>query len=125
MTHAEYAGAILVVDDHHPTRMAVVALLSAAFPSCRVLTADSGEQALALCETAAPHLVVMDISLGSANGIDITRSITQRHPDTRVVMHSSNDQEIYRVASAAAGAAAFVAKSRTSRDLIPAIAALL
>jgi DNA-binding NarL/FixJ family response regulator len=40
-------------------------------------------------------------------------------------MHSSHDMQIYRDGSAAAGAAAFVAKSRTFDDLVPAISALL
>jgi len=41
------------------------------------------------------------------------------------VMHSSHDLAIYHDGAAAAGASAFVPKSRTFSDLVPAIAGLL
>ena len=125
MTHAQHDVLILIVDDHRLTLMALEALLSAAFPACRVLTTDSGERALELCAIQAPDIIVMDIGLGGIDGIEATRRVKLLLPDAQVVMHSGNDAEIYRKASAAAGAAAFVSKRRTISDLIPAISALL
>ena len=115
---------ILIVEDHAPTLMAVQQLVSAAFPGYRILAAESGEQALELCASNSPHLVVMDIALPGIDGIEATRRIRALLPDTSVVMHSSHDMQIDRDGSAAAGAGAFVTKNRTFVDLVPAMAGL-
>ena len=119
------APAILIVEDHPPTLGVVQELLSAAFPACRLLAAGSAEQALELCAQTPPHVVIMDIVLPGMDGIEATRRIKSLLPDTCVVMHSSHDLEMYRKASAAAGASGFVTKYRTFDDLVPAISALL
>ena len=115
----------MVVEDHPPTLAAVQALVSAAFPECRTLAAESGERALELCAEHAPQIVIMDISLPGINGIEATRRVKALLPDTSVLMHSSHDLQVYREGAAAAGASAFVAKNRTFTDLVPAIIGLL
>lgn len=116
---------VLIVEDHPPTLAAVQALVSSAFPRCGLLLAESAERALELCADNAPQVVIMDVVLPGIDGIAATRCIKSLLPDTRVVMHSSHDMVVYRNAAAAAGASAFVTKSRTFTDLVPAITAVL
>ena len=125
MKPSQVAATILIVEDHPPMRAAVHELLSVAFPACRILAAESAEQALDLCASDAPCVVVMDVVLPGIDGIEATRRIKARLPGTAIVIHSSHDMAMYRDAAAAAGASAFVTKRKTLSDLVPAIAGLL
>jgi DNA-binding NarL/FixJ family response regulator len=116
---------LLVVDDHVGVRQTVTDLVANQFPHCRVLQAGCAEDALALCGTERPDLIVLDITLPGMDGFEATRRIKQSWPQTVVVMHSSSDMPVYRDASLAAGAAAFVGKGRNSRKLLPIIAGFL
>jgi DNA-binding NarL/FixJ family response regulator len=119
------AFTLLVVDDHAAIRETVMTLLASEYPRCRLLEAKSAEDALDLCRTERPELVVLDITLPGIDGFEATRRIKELCPQTVIVMHSSSDQPVYQAASLAAGASAFVGKGRNSRKLVPVIASLL
>jgi DNA-binding NarL/FixJ family response regulator len=125
MSSPAYAITLLVVDDHAGVRQTVMTLVSSEFPHWRVLEAGCAEDALTLCGSEQPDLIVLDIKLPGMDGFEATRRIKESWPQTVVVMHSSSDMPVYRDASLAAGAAAFVGKGRNSRTLVPLIASLL
>ena len=116
---------LLVVDDHAGVRQTVMALVSTEFPQFRLLEAECAEDALTLCGIEQPDLIVLDITLPGMDGFEATRRIKAAWPAIVIVMHSSSDMPVYRDASLAAGAAAFVGKGRNSRTLVPIIAELL
>jgi len=115
---------MLVVEDHPAMRDAVMALLDMAFPGSQIRAVNSAENALPMCDTDLPQIIIMDIALPGMSGIEATRQLTSRHPNIQVVMHSNSDMPVYREESLAAGACAFVSKGRTSQDLIPVISGL-
>src|SRR5687768_6295449 len=98
------AGGFLIVDDHEATLDRLQKLLARAYPGDVIRTAASAEEALALCSTAVPDLIIMDIGLPGQNGIEATRQIKALSPAVRVVMHSNHDHAVYREHCVKAGA---------------------
>jgi DNA-binding NarL/FixJ family response regulator len=116
---------LMVVDDHVGVRQTVLALVSKGFPHFRLMEAECAEDALTLCGAEQPDLIVLDITLPGMDGFEAARRIKGAWPRIVIVMHSSSDTAIYRDASLAVGAAAFVSKGRDSRTLVPLISSLL
>lgn len=116
---------VMMVDDHAATRSAVAALLNRDLPHCRLLACDSAEQALTVCGSELPALIIMDIALPGMNGVEAASLIKHRYPAVSVVMLSNSDMQVYRDGAKAAGAAAFVSKRRIADELVAVLAGLL
>jgi DNA-binding NarL/FixJ family response regulator len=118
-------GGILIVDDHPVMVGLLLDLLGGAFPQQPIRSAASAEEALQTCKLHLPDVAVLDISLRASSGIVAASQIKALSAWVGVVMHSNFDHAIYREQSIAAGADAFVSKTRTYAELVPAISRLL
>ena len=107
---------ILIVEDNAPFRQSLKEMLSERFPAMGVEEAENGEEALEKIETAAPHLVFMDIKLPDANGLEVTRKIKARYAQIRVIILTSYDLPEYREAAKHYGADYFLSKESSSRE---------
>lgn len=115
---------VLVVDDHAVVRRGVRALLEEAQDVMLVAEADGMRQAIEAVERLSPNVVVMDVRLADASGIEVTRDIRARHPEVQVLMFSSFADEEAVLAAIMAGAAGFVLKQIEGDDLIRSIRAV-
>ena len=118
-------GTILIVEDHEMVRQRLAEWVGQSFPDFRVLTAAGGEEGVALADENGAQLVVMDIEMPGTNGIQATRRIKNATPETKVVILSVHSAEDYRSDAFAAGADAYVTKSRACWDLMPRIRELI
>jgi two-component system response regulator NreC len=115
---------ILLADDHTVMRAGLRLLLERQSNLHVVGEAADGREAVELAVAEKPNVVVMDIAMPHLNGVEATRQIVARSPDTAVVILSMHSDESYVIRSLKAGARAYLLKDSAEADLIGAIHAI-
>ncbi len=69
-----------------------------------------------------PDVVVLDINLEGASGLELLRRIKIERAASRVLMFSMHSEPIYASRAIKAGASGYVCKSASSNDLVTAVA---
>jgi CheY-like chemotaxis protein len=85
---------LLVVDDEAVYRNALVGLVSRSAELSQkidVITASNGDQAMSLCETHHPLLILQDVDLGknSLNGLEVIAALRQKNFKGHICVHSN------------------------------------
>ena len=114
---------ILLVDDHEVVRLGLKALLEHNDQFDVVAEAGTAREAVAMVEKYHPDVVLMDIRLPGASGIEATEEITNRWPDVRVVILTSYAEDELLFSAIRAGASGYVLKQIGAAGLITAIEA--
>lgn len=115
---------LLLVDDHAVVREGLRAILALEADLEVVGEAREGRDAVDLARHTKPDVVIMDIAMGSLNGIDATRQVVRDIPTAKVVVLSMHADESFVLAALEAGAAAYVVKAARSEELIQAVRAV-
>ncbi len=115
---------ILLVDDHQVVRLGIKALLERHPQFDVVGEASTAREAIEMTGALQPDVVVMDIRLPGASGIEACEEITHRYPNTKVIMLTSYAEDEMLFSSIRAGAAGYVLKQIDSQDLIRALEAV-
>src|SRR5258708_21138284 len=114
---------VLVVDDHQVFADALAARL-AAEPDLEVVgVAHSGADAEHLARRHAPDLVILDIDLGDANGLELAPRLLDGYPERRVVVATAHDSPEVPTRSIRAGVRRFVSKDSGFADLLRSVRA--
>ena len=115
---------ILLADDHTVMRSGLRALLERQQNFEVVGEADNGREAVSLCASLLPDIVIMDVGMPLLNGVEATKALLRQSPSTGVVMLSMHSDEVYVMRSLQAGARAYLLKDSAAPDLISAIDAV-
>lgn len=112
---------VVLVEDHELTRAGLRTAVDAE-PDMQVTgEAGDGRSGLGEVERLHPKVAVVDIGLPAMDGIELTRHIRDRSPQTRVVILTMHDLETEVLAALSAGADAYCLKTSSSNALISAI----
>lgn len=111
---------VLIVDDHAVVRQGVHRLL-ASMPNTTIFEAATAHEALAIVRREGPDVVVLDINLEGASGLELLRRIKIERAASRVLMFSMHSEPIYASRAIKAGASGYVCKSASSNDLVTAV----
>ena len=112
---------VLVVDDHPLFRDGVRTALSGEDDLEVVGEADDVASALQRVAEDPPDLVLMDLNLPDASGIEATRAVLAAHPSVRILVMTMSQDDDAVVAAMRAGARGYVVKGAGRRDLVQSV----
>jgi DNA-binding NarL/FixJ family response regulator len=116
--------AVLLADDQPLLRMGFRMILESQ-PDMHVAgEAADGDEAVALTEALRPEVVLMDVRMPGADGIDATRRIVAADRGARVLILTTFDLDEYAFAALRAGASGFLLKDAPPDDLLSGIRAV-
>lgn len=88
---------ILIVDDHPLVAKSLADIVSKSDLGEVVRTASTARECLDCVATLGVNLVLLDINLPDASGLDVCKTITQQHPEVKVLaLTSHNEYSIIR-----------------------------
>lgn len=114
---------VLLADDHAIVRRGIRGLLESAGLTIVAEAAD-GLEAIRLCEQHTPDIVVLDIGMPKLSGIEVAARTQKLERPPGVIILSVHGDESYVMRALGAGAKAYLLKSATDEDLIPAVRAV-
>ena len=112
---------ILLADDHTLVRQGLRKLLEERPDWEVVAEAADGREAVRLAEQHRPDVAIVDVAMPLLNGIEATRQITRRVPETRVLVLSMHADEAYVRQILQAGGTGYLLKDSADVDLLEAV----
>ncbi len=112
----------VVIADDHPVYLSGLRMLLDLIGSVEVVgEARTGTEALSEIYRLRPHLALMDVNMPGTSGIEVTKTIATRCPDTSVIMLSMLEDCDTFLAAMRAGARGYLVKGASSEDIGQAI----
>jgi DNA-binding NarL/FixJ family response regulator len=112
---------LVIVEDHRSFRE----LLSRAFGTMAgfevVGIATTGKEALTVCETVHPDVVILDIMLPDMNGLDCVPFIRRKSPQAKILIFSGSTGAVFVSRAVAQGVDGYIEKGASFSDLVEAV----
>jgi DNA-binding NarL/FixJ family response regulator len=112
---------LLIADDHALVRSGLRSMLERE-PGIEIVgEARNGREAVELCRSSRPDLVLMDVRMPEMDGLEATRAIKRELPETGVLMVTMHENRDYMLEANKAGAAGYVLKDAARDELVGAV----
>jgi len=116
---------IVIADDHELARAGLRAMLTDQRGFELVGEASNGQEALQLCRRLQPDLALIDVRMPEMDGLSTCRAVKQECPATSVILVTMHANPEYLFEALKAGAAGYVLKDVSQRELISAVQKVL
>jgi DNA-binding NarL/FixJ family response regulator len=114
---------VLLADDNSAVLRQVTQILESDYDIVGAVT--GGDAVLRDFRRLKPDIIVLDISIGEPNGIDVARNLRDSGCDSKIVFLTIHDDSDFVRAAMGAGGSGYVLKSRLSIDLKRALKAVI
>lgn len=112
---------VILADDHAVVRSGIRQFLESTGEIQVLAEANDGEEAKQIIQKHQPDVVVLDIQMPKASGIEVTRWMRKNDFSTGVLILTAYDEDPYVNAVLQAGANGFVLKTATPEEIIRAV----
>src|SRR3989440_10098726 len=117
---------IVIVDDHPLFRKGLEQLINSSDDAFKICgEAGDASEGMSVIRQLSPDLVIVDLSLPGANGIELIKNIRAEFPKLPVLILSMHDESLYALRGLRAGAQGYVMKQEALENVINAIRAVL
>jgi len=110
----------LIVDDHPVTRDGLRTALELSDDVLIVGEAATGEEAVERASELHPDIVFMDVRMPGIGGIEATKAIRERSPDTRVILFTIDESRSSISEAIQAGVSGYLLKDASADELVDA-----
>ncbi|MFY7840574.1 MAG: response regulator, partial [Lacibacter sp.] len=117
--------AVCIVEDVTDIRQALEQIIELSDNCVLAGSFSSGEEALVKIPLVNPHVVLMDIGLGSTNGIDLVKELKPQHPEILYMMCTVYEEDEKIFDALRAGASGYILKKSSPSKLLDAIGELV
>ena len=112
---------VLLADDQQMVRAGFALILATEDDIDVVGEACDGDEAVRLCRSLRPDVILMDIRMPGTDGIEATRRLATDSADAKVVILTTFDEDEYVFEALRAGASGFLLKNSSPEQLVEAI----
>ena len=112
---------VLIADDHKVFRDGIVSILEDVEDIAVIAEANDGREVIAKLKEIQPQVILMDITMGDANGIDTSKLVLNKYPDIKILVLSMHSESGYIVKMLEAGASGYLLKDAGKEEMIRAI----